>query len=210
MTAGTAGTEAGAEADQQAGDNQQRHAAGDLDRRQRREQPPGERRDDQAEGEGDPPGEIASCRPLQQAAENAADAGDAAVDVQQHRSGEADQQVEFSATFEVYPEVTVADLSAVHIERPVVTVWVDYPGAAPETMDAEVTRVLEGAAARVTGVESIRAASEEGNARMFLDFDPSVDVNIAANDVREAIAEVEARLRPPADSVSTDSASAQP
>jgi hydrophobe/amphiphile efflux-1 (HAE1) family protein len=80
------------------------------------------------------------------------------------------------------------------IERPVVTVWVDYPGAAPETMDAEVTRVLEGAAARVTGVESIRAASEEGNARMFLDFDPSVDVNIAANDVREAIAEVEAQL----------------
>ncbi|MGE0647717.1 MAG: efflux RND transporter permease subunit [Alphaproteobacteria bacterium] len=88
--------------------------------------------------------------------------------------------------------VEVRELPA--IERPTVTVWVDYPGAAPETMDAEVTRVLEGAAARVTGVEAIRAASEEGNARMFLDFNPSIDVNFAANDVREAIAEVERRL----------------
>jgi len=80
------------------------------------------------------------------------------------------------------------------VEQPVVTVRVDYPGAAPETMDAEVTRQLEGAAARVPGVQSISAASEEGNARMRLYFDPAVDVNIAANDVREAVAEVERRL----------------
>jgi len=78
-----------------------------------------------------------------------------------------------------------------NIERPIVTVRVDYPGAAPETMDAEVTRQLEGAAARVPGVRSISAASEESNARMRLYFDPSVDVNDAANDVREAVAEVE-------------------
>ncbi len=35
---------------------------------------------------------------------------------------EADQQVEFSATFEIYPEVSVGDLSAVQVERPAVTV----------------------------------------------------------------------------------------
>ncbi|HEU0289680.1 MAG TPA: trigger factor [Burkholderiales bacterium] len=36
---------------------------------------------------------------------------------------EADQQqVEFSATFEIYPEVSVADLAAVQVERPIVTV----------------------------------------------------------------------------------------
>lgn len=81
-----------------------------------------------------------------------------------------------------------------NVDRPIITVRVDYPGAAPETMDAEVTRELEGAAARVTGVRSISSASEEGNARMRLYFDPSVDVNDAANDVREAVAEVERRL----------------
>lgn len=35
---------------------------------------------------------------------------------------DVDQQVEFSATFEVYPEVSVGDLAAVQVERPVVTV----------------------------------------------------------------------------------------
>lgn len=80
------------------------------------------------------------------------------------------------------------------VDRPVVTVRASYPGAAPETMDSEVTRALEGAAARVSGVRSINAASEEGSTRIYLDFDPSVDVNNAANDVREAISEVQRRL----------------
>ena len=80
------------------------------------------------------------------------------------------------------------------VDRPIVTVGVDFPGAAPETMDQEVTRQLEGAAARVSGVTSISSASEEGNARMRIYFDPSVDVNVAANDVREALAQVERSL----------------
>ncbi|HEX7045366.1 MAG TPA: efflux RND transporter permease subunit [Burkholderiales bacterium] len=80
------------------------------------------------------------------------------------------------------------------VEQPIVTVRVDYPGAAPETMDAEVTRVLEGAVARVPGVRAIRGASEEGNARLRLYFDPSVDINVAATDVREAVAAAERRL----------------
>jgi hydrophobe/amphiphile efflux-1 (HAE1) family protein len=74
------------------------------------------------------------------------------------------------------------------IERPVASVNADFPGAAPETMDAEVTRVLEGAAARVPGVTRITAASEEGTCRMRVEFAPSVDIDTAANDLREAIA----------------------
>ena len=81
-----------------------------------------------------------------------------------------------------------------NVEQPIVTVRADYSGASPETMDAEVTRALEGAAARVPGVQSISSASEEGNARMRLYFDPSIDVNVAANDVREAVAAVERNL----------------
>jgi len=80
------------------------------------------------------------------------------------------------------------------VEQPVVTVRADYPGAAPETMDAEVARPLEGAAARVPGVTSISSSSREGIVRMRIYFDPSIDINIAANDVREAVAEVERRL----------------
>ncbi len=47
-------------------------------------------------------------------------------------AGEDAHQVEFSATFEIYPEVTIGDLSAVTVERPEVTVG-----------DAEVEKTVE-------------------------------------------------------------------
>ena len=39
------------------------------------------------------------------------------------------------------------------IDRRVVSVYASYPGASPETVDAEVTSVLERAVARVTGLD---------------------------------------------------------
>jgi hydrophobic/amphiphilic exporter-1 (mainly G- bacteria), HAE1 family len=81
-----------------------------------------------------------------------------------------------------------------NIDRPIVAVRADYPGAAPETLDAEVTRVLEGAAARVPGVYLVRSASEEGNLRVIIEFNPDVDLVDAANDVRDAVARVQGTL----------------
>ena len=63
-----------------------------------------------------------------------------------------------------------------NIDRPIVAVRADWPGAAPETLDAEVTRVIEGAAARVPGVYLVRSASEEGNLRVIIEFNPGVDL----------------------------------
>ncbi|MEX1167123.1 MAG: efflux RND transporter permease subunit, partial [Hydrogenophaga sp.] len=81
-----------------------------------------------------------------------------------------------------------------NIDRPIVAVRANFPGAAPETLDAEVTRLLEGAAARVPGVVLVRSASEEGNLRIIIEFSPSVDLVVAANDVRDAVARVERDL----------------
>jgi hydrophobe/amphiphile efflux-1 (HAE1) family protein len=80
------------------------------------------------------------------------------------------------------------------IDRPVVTVRVDFPGASPETMDAEVVSVLEGAIARVSGIETLRSASEENNGRIYIEFRPGVDIDSAAADVREAVSRVARRL----------------
>ena len=77
------------------------------------------------------------------------------------------------------------------VDRPVVMVRAFFDGASPETMDAEVTSVIEGAVARVSGVTTINSASEENNARVRAEFGPGVDLDIAANDVREAVAEGE-------------------
>ena len=80
------------------------------------------------------------------------------------------------------------------VDRPVVTVRAFFEGASPETMDAEVTSVIEGAVARVSGVKRINAASEENNARIRPEFSPNVDLDVAANDVREAVAAIERDL----------------
>ena len=88
--------------------------------------------------------------------------------------------------------VEVRELPAV--DRPIVAVRADFPGAAPETLDAEVTRILEGAASRVPGVYAVRSASEEGNLRVIIEFRPDVNLVDAANDVRDAVARVEGQL----------------
>ena len=80
------------------------------------------------------------------------------------------------------------------VDRPVVTVRAFFDGASPETMDAEVTSVIEGAVARVSGVRSIKSASEENNARVRPEFSPNVNLDVAANDVREAVAAIERNL----------------
>ncbi|MBG03185.1 MAG: multidrug transporter AcrB [Rhodospirillaceae bacterium] len=80
------------------------------------------------------------------------------------------------------------------VDRPVVMVRAFFDGASPETMDAEVTSVIEGAVARVSGVKTINAASEENNARIRGEFAPNVDLDVAASDVREAVAAIERDL----------------
>ena len=80
------------------------------------------------------------------------------------------------------------------VDRPTVTVRAYFDGASPETMDAEVTSVIEGAVARVSGVKTINAASEENNARIRARFLPNVDLAVAANDIREAVASIERDL----------------
>ena len=81
-----------------------------------------------------------------------------------------------------------------NVDRPVVAIRAALPGASPETMDGEVTRILEGAAARVPGVIRIESASEENSARVKVEFRVGTDLNDAASDVREAISQIQREL----------------
>ncbi|MBU2879353.1 MULTISPECIES: efflux RND transporter permease subunit [Aliiglaciecola] len=80
------------------------------------------------------------------------------------------------------------------VDRPRLTVSASYPGGSPETVDMEVTSRLEGAIARVSGVDSIRAQSEEGNSRTVVEFRPGINLEDAANETREAISRVQREL----------------
>ena len=77
-----------------------------------------------------------------------------------------------------------------NVDRPIVSVTATLPGAAPETIDQEVTSLLEDAVARVSGVRQISASSEENNSRIRVEFNPGVDLDTAASDVREAVSRV--------------------
>ena len=80
------------------------------------------------------------------------------------------------------------------VDQPVVNVRANFPGASPETMDSEVTRILEGAVARVSGVKEVNSNSEEGSSRIRAVFNPNADVDRAAADVREAVSRVQRQL----------------
>ncbi len=74
-----------------------------------------------------------------------------------------------------------------NVDRPIITVRANFPGASPETVDTQVTSVIEGAVARVPGIVSLSSNSDYGGSRVTIEFDPSVDLNVAAADVRDAV-----------------------
>ena len=80
------------------------------------------------------------------------------------------------------------------VDRPDITVRAAYEGATPETIDRQVTDILEGAAARVPGVKSISSTSRSGTSRVVVEVSESVDINVAANDLRDAVGNVERQL----------------
>jgi hydrophobe/amphiphile efflux-1 (HAE1) family protein len=80
------------------------------------------------------------------------------------------------------------------VDRPIVTVTAAFPGGSPETVDTEVTSRLEGAVARVSGVKSIRASSEEGSSRIVVEFRPGTNLDDAANETRESVSRVQREL----------------
>jgi HAE1 family hydrophobic/amphiphilic exporter-1 len=76
------------------------------------------------------------------------------------------------------------------VDRPVVTVRSSYPGATPESMDAQITAIIESAVSRVQGVTSISSNSSYGSSRVAVEFSTATDLQSAAMDVRDAVAGV--------------------
>ena len=86
------------------------------------------------------------------------------------------------------------------IDPPVVSVSTDYTGAAAEVVDTQITQVIEGAISGIEGIRSIESSSSQGESRTTIEFSTSRDVDIAANDVRDAVSRVAGQLPDEADS----------
>jgi HAE1 family hydrophobic/amphiphilic exporter-1 len=80
------------------------------------------------------------------------------------------------------------------VDNPVVTIDTRYPGATAEAIDAEVTSIIENAVSQVDGIASISSSSSRERSRVVAEFSPSVDINVAATDVKNAVSTVTGRL----------------
>ncbi|HUF44174.1 MAG TPA: efflux RND transporter permease subunit [Aestuariivirgaceae bacterium] len=81
-----------------------------------------------------------------------------------------------------------------NVDRPVVSVTTTYTGAAPEIIDADITEIIDGAVAGISGVKTITSESRTGRSRTTVEFVSSRNIDEATNDVRDAIGRVRGRL----------------
>ena len=81
------------------------------------------------------------------------------------------------------------------IDFPTVVVQIDYPGAAPEIVEQEVTRKVEEAINTIAGISQLFSRSYEGSSVVIVQFNLDMDGRKAADDVREKVAAIRPNLR---------------
>jgi HAE1 family hydrophobic/amphiphilic exporter-1 len=86
-----------------------------------------------------------------------------------------------------------------NIDLPMIRVQTTYPGAASAEVESEVTQPLEDAVATVAGLDELRSISNDDVSMLLLTFRLDQNINVAAQDVRDAISAVRNRLPPDID-----------
>ncbi|MES2263805.1 MAG: efflux RND transporter permease subunit [Pseudomonadota bacterium] len=79
---------------------------------------------------------------------------------------------------------------------PVINVNAELPGASPETMASSVALPLEKQFSTIGGLNLITSSSSAGTTGLTLEFDPSIDINVAALDVQAALLRAQRALPP--------------
>ena len=80
------------------------------------------------------------------------------------------------------------------VNVPVVSVFVPYPGANPESIEALVTRPIEDSLAGLSDIEFMRSISSEGQSTVLLAFNDRTNPDSAAIDVERKINGIRSRL----------------
>jgi multidrug efflux pump len=75
------------------------------------------------------------------------------------------------------------------IEPPIVNVRTQYTGANAEIIEQQITEPLEKAVNGVEGVKTITSSSSQGSSSITVEFELGVDIEKAANDVREKVSQ---------------------
>jgi multidrug efflux pump len=73
------------------------------------------------------------------------------------------------------------------VDRPIISVNTSYPGANAEVIMNQITEPLEQNINGIPGIRSLSSVSSQGNSRVTIEFELSVDLETAANDVRDKV-----------------------
>ena len=85
------------------------------------------------------------------------------------------------------------------IQPPVVQVQVDYKSASAEIIDQEITQKIEDVIGGAEGIKNIDSTSLNGRSRINVEFNTNIDLDDAANDIRERVSRVVDNLPSEAD-----------
>ena len=73
------------------------------------------------------------------------------------------------------------------VDNPIISVTCSYPGANADVIENQITEPLEQNINGIPGIRSLSSVSSQGQSRITVEFELSVDLETAANDVRDKV-----------------------
>lgn len=73
------------------------------------------------------------------------------------------------------------------VDNPIISVSCSYPGANADVIENQITEPLEQNINGIPGIRSLTSVSSQGQSRITVEFELSVDLETAANDVRDKV-----------------------
>ena len=80
------------------------------------------------------------------------------------------------------------------IDPPIVSVRTSYPGANADIVESQITEPLEKAINGIAGVKNITSTSSQGTSSINVEFELSIEMEAAANDVRDKVSQAQRSL----------------
>ncbi len=80
------------------------------------------------------------------------------------------------------------------VDPPIINVRTSYPGANAEIIESQITEILEASINGISGIRTLTSTSSDGSSNINVEFELGVDMEAAANDVRDRVSRVQNRL----------------
>ncbi|MGD9978664.1 MAG: efflux RND transporter permease subunit, partial [Bacteroidales bacterium] len=85
------------------------------------------------------------------------------------------------------------------VDPPIVTVSTSYTGANSAVIEAQITEPLEASINGIAGIKSITSSSSDGRSYITIEFELGIDMESAANDVRDRVSRAVRYIPPDSD-----------